>query len=91
MPESNLPSGAPSSSDVAVCATESSSFIHVTVAPVVTITEFGWYASSVRLEEPGTIETESLGFCCCGCSCYCCCPPTIVAKASVLISKSPTV
>jgi hypothetical protein len=37
MPESNLPTGVPSSPDVAVCGTESS-FVHFTVAPAVTIT-----------------------------------------------------
>src|SRR5215218_647051 len=55
MPESNLPSGVPTSPDVAVCGTESL-FVHFTAAPVVTITEFGSYASFVRLEEPGTTE-----------------------------------
>lgn len=37
MPESNLPTGVPSSPDVAVCGAESS-FVHFTVAPAVTIT-----------------------------------------------------
>ena len=59
MPESNLSSVVSSSPDVAVCGTESS-FVRATVAPVVTITKFGWYASYVRLEEPGTIETKTL-------------------------------
>jgi hypothetical protein len=59
MPESKLPSGVPSSLDLAVCGTESS-FVHLTVAPVVTITEFGSYTSSVRVDDPGTIETETL-------------------------------
>src|SRR5215207_880571 len=56
MPESNLPSGVTASPDVAVCGC-ASSFVHVTVVPVLTSTGFGSYASVVRLEEPGTMET----------------------------------
>jgi hypothetical protein len=55
IPESNRWSGVAFSPDVAVCGCESS-FDHVTVAPVLTWTGFGAYASVVRLEEPGTME-----------------------------------
>lgn len=56
--ESNLPFGVPFSPDVAVCGC-ASSFVHVTVAPMLTRTGLGEKASVVRLEEQGTMETET--------------------------------
>jgi hypothetical protein len=59
--ESNLPSGVAFSPDVAVCGC-ASLFVHVTVLPTLTWTGFGWYASVVKVEEPGTIETLVVAF-----------------------------
>lgn len=70
--ESNLPFGVPFSPDVAVCGC-ASSFVHVTGAPMLTWTGLGEKASVVRLEEQGTMETETEApwFCCCNCGGCC--------------------
>src|ERR687898_272502 len=34
-----------------------SSFVHLTVSPALMLTGFGWNAVSVKIDEPGTIET----------------------------------
>src|SRR5215218_7289233 len=54
--ESNSPLGCAFSPDTTVCGCVSS-FVHVTVAPTLTSTGFGENAVSVRVEEPGTMET----------------------------------
>src|SRR5215210_1675060 len=54
--ESNSPLGCAFSPDTTVCGCVSS-LIHVTVSPTLTSTGFGENAVSVRVEEPGTMET----------------------------------
>src|SRR5215211_1785646 len=59
MLESNTPSGAAFSPDVAVCGC-ASLFVQVTVPPALTWTGFGSYAPSLRVEEPCGIDTSTL-------------------------------